>query len=123
MSFSDFISLFNSFLVLHNPNALFSKSNICIDNNWKDYKIDCFEPLNDFMVLKLNNEEIENKDKMYESFIIFEPNNDKTLTSKNKIDNYIILDILDEERNPVFKNLSAFAKETGIAFNSLSYFF
>ena len=106
MSFSDFISLFNSFLVLHNPNALFSKSNICIDNNWKDYKIDCFEPLNDFMVLKLNNEEIENKDKMYESFIIFEPNNDKTLTSKNKIDNYIILDILDEERNPVFKNIT-----------------
>ena len=94
MSFPDFISLFNSFLVLHNPNALFNGSNICIDNNWKD------------MVLKLSNEELENKEKMYESFIIFEPNNDKTLPSKNKIDNYIILDILDEERNLVFKNIT-----------------
>ena len=58
------------------------------------------------MVLKLSNEELENKEKMYESFIIFEPNNDKTLPSKNKIDNYIILDILDEERNLVFKNIT-----------------
>ena len=106
MSFPDFISLFNSFLVLHNPNALFNGSNICIDNNWKDYKIDCYEPLDDFMVLKLSNEEIENKEKMYESFLIFEPNNDKTLPSKNKIDNYIILDILDDERNIVFKNIT-----------------
>ena len=106
MSFPDFISLFNSFLVLHNPNALFNGSNICIDNNWKDYKIDCYEPLDDFMVLKLSNEEIENKEKMYESFLIFEPNNDKTLPSRNKIDNYIILDILDDERNIVFKNIT-----------------
>ena len=106
MSFPDFISLFNSFLVLHNPNALFNGSNICIDNNWNDYKIDCYEPLDDFMVLKLSNEEIENKEKMYESFLIFEPNNDKTLPSKNKIDNYIILDILDEERNIVFTNIT-----------------
>ena len=106
MSFPDFISLFNSFLVLHNPNALFNGSNICIDNNWKDYKIDCYEPLDDFMVLKLSNEELENKEKMYESFIIFEPNNDKTLPSRNKIDNYIILDILDDERNIVFKNIT-----------------
>ena len=106
MSFPDFISLFNSFLVLHNPNALFNGSNICIDNNWKDYKIDCYEPLDDFMVLKLNKDEIENKEKMYESFIIFEPNNDKTLPSRNKIDNYIILDIIDEERNLVFKNIT-----------------
>ena len=106
MSFPDFISLFNSFLVLHNPNALFNGSNICIDNNWKDYKIDCYEPLDDFMVLKFSNEEIENKDKMYESFIIFEPNNDKTLPSRNKIDNYIIIDILDDERNIVFKNIT-----------------
>ena len=106
MSFPDFISLFNSFLVLHIPNALFNGSNICIDNNWKDYKIDCYEPLDDFMVLKLSNEEIENKEKMNESFLIFEPNNDKTLPSKNKIDNYIIIDILDDERNIVFKNIT-----------------
>ena len=106
MSFPDFISLFNSFLVLHNPNALFNGSNICIDNNWKDYKIDCYEPLDDFMVLKLSNEEIENKEKMYESFLIFEPNNDKTLPSRKKIDNYIIIDILDDERNTVFKNIT-----------------
>ena len=106
MSFPDFISLFNSFLVLHNPNALFNGSNICVDNNWKDYKIDCYEPQDDFMVLKLNNEEIENKEKMYESFLIFEPNNDKTLPSKNKIDNYIIIDILDDENNIVFKDIT-----------------
>ena len=41
---------------------------------------------------------------MYESFLIFEPNNDKTLPSKNKIDNYIIIDILDDENNIVFKD-------------------
>ena len=106
MSFSDFMSLFNAFLVLHNPNALFNGSNMCVDNNWKDYKIDCYEPLDDFMVLKLNNEEIENKDKMYSSFIIFEPNSDKTLISKNKINNYIIIDIVDEENNTIFKNIT-----------------
>ena len=39
MSFSDFMNLFNAFLVLHNPNALFNGSNLCVDNNWKDYKI------------------------------------------------------------------------------------
>jgi len=106
MSFSDFMSLFNAFLVLHNPNALFSGSNLCVDNNWKDFKIDCYEPLDDFMVLKLNNEEIENKDKLYESFIVFEPNNDKTLSSKNKINNYIILDIVDEENNIIFQDIT-----------------
>ena len=106
MSFSDFISLFNAFLVLHNPNALFSGSNLCVDNNWKDYKIDCYEPMDDFMVLKLSNEEIENKDKIFGGFIIFEPNDDKTLPSKNKINNYIIIDIVDEENNIVFKNIT-----------------
>ena len=106
MSFSDFISLFNAFLVLHNPNALFNGSNLCVDNNWKDYKIDCYEPMDDFMVLKLNNEEIENKDKIYAGFIIFEPNDDKTLSSKNKINNYIIIDIVDEDNNIVFKNIT-----------------
>jgi len=106
MSFSDFMSLFNAFLVLHNPNALFNGSNLCVDNNWKDFKIDCYEPLDDFMVLKLNNEEIENKDKLYESFIVFEPNNDKTLSSKNKINNYIILDIVDEENNIIFQDIT-----------------
>ena len=106
MSFSDFMSLFNAFLVLHNPNALFNGSNLCIDNNWKDFKIDCYEPLDDFMVLKLNNEEIENKDKLYQSFIIFEPNNDKTLSSKNKINNYIILDIVDEDNNTIFQDIT-----------------
>ena len=106
MSFSDFISLFNAFLVLHNPNALFNGSNLCVDNNWKDYKIDCYEPQDHFMVLKLNNEEIEDKDKIFAGFIIFEPNDDKTLASKNKINNYIIIDIVDEENNIIFKNIT-----------------
>ena len=106
MSFSDFMTLFNAFLVLHNPNALFSGSNLCVDNNWKDYKIDCYEPMDDFMVLKLSNEEIENKDKIFTGFIIFEPNDDKTLPSKNKINNYIIIDIVDEENNTIFKNIT-----------------
>ena len=106
MSFSDFMSLFNAFLVLHNPNALFNGSNLCVDNNWKDYKIDCYEPQDDFMVLKLNNEEIEDKDKIFAGFIIFEPNDDKTLASKNKINNYIIIDIVDEENNIIFKNIT-----------------
>ena len=106
MSFSDFMSLFNAFLVLHNPNALFNGSNLCVDNNWKDYKIDCYEPLDDFMVLKLSNEELENKEKIYAGFIIFEPNDDKTLSSKNKINNYIIIDIVDERNNTIFKNIT-----------------
>ena len=106
MSFSDFMNLFNAFLVLHNPNALFNGSNLCVDNNWKDYKIDCYEPMDDFMVLKLSNEEIENKEKIYAGFIIFEPNDDKTLSSKNKINNYIIIDIVDEDNNIIFKNIT-----------------
>ena len=106
MSFSDFIFLFNTFLVLHNPNSLFTGGKLSLDNNWLDYKIDCFEPLDDFMVLKLNNEEIENKEKTYTSFIIFEPNNDKTLKGKDKINNYIILDIVDENNNTIYKNIT-----------------
>ena len=57
---------------------------------------------------------------MYESFIIFEPNNDKTLPSKNKIDNYIILDILDEERNLVFKNITM-AKKKAVKAKTWNY--
>ena len=106
MSFSDFIFLFNTFLILHNPNTLFTGGKISIDNNWLDYKIDCFEPLDDFMVLKLNNEEIENKERTYVAFIIFEPNNDKTLKGKDKINNYIILDIVDEKNNIIYKNIT-----------------
>ena len=106
MSFSDFIFLFNTFLVLHNPNSLFTGGKLSLDNNWLDYKIDCFEPLDDFMVLKLNNEEIENKEKTFTSFIIFEPNNDKTLKGKDKINNYIILDIVDENNNTIYKNIT-----------------
>ena len=106
MSFSDFIFLFNTFLILHNPNNLFTGGKLCIDNNWLDYKVDCYEPLDDFMVLKLNNEEIENKEKAYVSFIVFEPNNDKTLKAKDKINNYIILDIVDENHNVIYKNIT-----------------
>ena len=106
MSFSDFIFLFNTFLVLHNPNSLFTGGKLSLDNNLLDYKIDCFEPLDDFMVLKLNNEEIENKEKTFTSFIIFEPNNDKTLKGKDKINNYIILDIVDENNNTIYKNIT-----------------
>ena len=106
MSFSDFIYLFNTFLILHNPNNLFTGGKISVDNNWLDYKIDCYEPLDDFMVLKLNNEEIENKEKTYVAFIIFEPNSDKTLKAKDKINNYIILDIVDENQNTIYKNIT-----------------
>ena len=106
MSFSDFIFLFNTFLILHNPNSLFTGGKVSIDNNWLDYKIDCFEPMDDFMVLKLNNDEIENKEKTYVSFIVFEPNNDKTLKGKDKINNYIIFDIIDENQNIIYKNIT-----------------
>ena len=105
MSFSDFIFLFNTFLILHNPNSLFNGGKISADNNWFNFKMDCFEPLNDFMVLKLNHDRIENKEKTYISFIVFEPNNDKTLKGKDKIDNYIIIDIVDENHNEVYKNI------------------
>ena len=106
ISFSDFIFLFNTFLILHNPNSLFTGGKVSVDNNWLDYKIDCFEPMDDYMVLKLNNEEIENKDGIYTAFIIFEPNCDKTLRGKDKINNYIILDIVDENNNIVYKNIT-----------------
>ena len=106
MSLSDFNFLFNTFLILHNPNSLFNGGKISVDNNWLNYKMDCFEPLDDFMVLKLNNDEIENKEKTYISFIVFEPNNDKTLKAKDKIDNYIILDVVDEKNNIVYKNIT-----------------
>jgi hypothetical protein len=58
------------------------------------------------MVLKLNNDEIENKEKTYVSFIVFEPNNDKTLKGKDKINNYIIFDIIDENQNIIYKNIT-----------------
>ena len=106
MSFSDFIFLFNTFLILHNPNSLFNGGKIAMDNNWLDYKLDCFEPLDDFMVLKLNKEEIGDKEKSYISFLVFQPNNDKTLEGKDKIDNYIILDIVDENQNIVYDNIT-----------------
>lgn len=69
---------------MHNPNSLFNGGKIAMDNNWLDYKLDCFEPLDDFMVLKLNKEEIGDKEKSYISFLVFQPNNDKTLKEKIK---------------------------------------
>ena len=107
MNFSDFIKLFNMFLVLNNPNRLFN-TKLPIDNNWLDFKLDCYEPSDDFVVIKLNCEEIkeENCNKMYNSFLVFEPNDDKNLISKNKIDNYIIIDVVDSNNNNIYKNIT-----------------
>ena len=106
INFSDFNFLFNTLLILYNPKKLFLGGNISLDNNWLDYKYDCYEPKDDFNVVKLNKENIENKDKIYNCFIIFEPNNDKTLLSKDKLDNYIIFDLLDENNNIISKNIT-----------------
>ena len=106
INFSDFNFLFNTILILYNPKNLFIGGNISVDDNWLDYKMDCFEPKDDFNVIKLNKENIENKDKIYNCFIIFEPNNDRTLLGKDKIDNYIIFDLLDENNNIISKNIT-----------------
>ena len=71
ISFSDFNFLFNTFLVLHNPNNLFNGGKISIDDNWLDYKLDCFELKDEYNVIMLNKEKIENKEKLYNCFIIF----------------------------------------------------
>ena len=106
MNFSDFNFLFNTFIVLYNPRNIFNGGNISVDDNWLDYKMDCFELKDDFTVIKLNKENIEQRDKIYNCFIIFEPNNDRTLLGKDKIDNYIIFDLLDEENNIISKNIT-----------------
>ena len=38
INLSDFKSLFNTFLVLHNPTALFKGGNLEVDNSWNYYK-------------------------------------------------------------------------------------
>ena len=106
INFSDFNFLFNTFLVLYNPRNIFKGGDIAVDDNWLDYKLDCFELKDDFTVIKLNKENIEQKEKKYNCFIIFEPNNDRTLQGKDKIDNYIILDLFDEENNQISKNIT-----------------
>ena len=106
ISFSDFNFLFNTFLVLHNPNNLFNGGKISIDDNWLDYKLDCFELKDEYNVIMLNKEKIENKEKLYNCFIIFEPNNDINLKGKDKIDNYIIFDIYDENNNLIATNIT-----------------
>ena len=107
MNFFDFVKLFNMFLILKNPNKLFN-TKLPIDNNWLDFKLDCYEPSDDFTVIKLNCEEIkeENNNKLYNSFLIFEPNDDKSLISKNKIDNYIIINVVDSNNKDVYKNIT-----------------
>ena len=106
LNFTDLISLFNSYLILYNPCNIFTAGKILIDDNWSDYKVDCYEPLDDFKVLKFDNELIENKDQKYSIFIIFQPNNEKTLKSRDKINNYIIFDIEDEKHNTIYKNIT-----------------
>ena len=106
LNYNEFIRNFNCFLILSDPSKLYLGGKLAIDNNWKDYKVDCFEPSDDFVVLKLNCEEINNKNKMYNCFLVFEPNNDKNLINKNKIDNYIIIDIVDKNKNYIYKNIT-----------------
>ena len=106
MSLSDFKSLFNTFLILHNPKVLFVGGNVSVDDTWFYFKADIYEPIEDFYVLKLNSNNIENKDKYYSSFLIFEPNSDKTLPSKDKIYSYIIFDIVDNEKNVIEKDIT-----------------
>ena len=106
MSLSDFKTLFNTFLVLHNPKVLFTAGNVNVDDTWFYFKIDIYEPIEDFNVLKLTSNEIENKDKLYSAFLIFEPNSDKTLPSKDKIYSYIIFDIVDNEKNVIEKDIT-----------------
>ena len=106
MSLSDFKNLFNTFLVLHNPKVLFTAGNVNVDDTWYYFKIDIYEPIEDFYVLKLTSNEIENKDKLYSAFLIFEPNSDKTLPSKDKIYSYIIFDIVDNEKNVIEKDIT-----------------
>ena len=98
MNFGDFKSLFNTFLVLHNPISIFKGGSLSIDNNWHSYQLDIYEPLEDFTVFKLNSNDIENKEnENYSAFLIFEPNNDSTLICRDKIYSYIILDVYDSE--------------------------
>ena len=106
INFNDFIKYFNCFLILSDPNKLTLGGNLKIDNNWHDYKIDCYEPSDDFNVLKLCCDEIIDKNKMYNCFLVFSPNNDKKLISNNKIDNYIIIDIVDKNKNYIYKNIT-----------------
>ena len=61
INFSDFNFLFNTFLVLYNPRNIFKGGDIAVDDNWLDYKLDCFELKDDFTVIKLNKENIDAK--------------------------------------------------------------
>ena len=102
MNLSDFKSLFNTFLILHNPIAIFKGGNLSVDNNWNYYKLDIYEPLDDFAVFKLDSSTIEKQEgevKTYSAFLIFEPNNDKTLPSRDKLYSYIIFDLYDSDHN------------------------
>lgn len=102
INLSDFKSLFNTFLVLHNPTALFKGGNLEVDNSWNYYKVDIYEPLDDFVVFKLNSSNIQKQEgevSLYSAFLIFEPNNDKTLPSKDKLYSYIIFDLYDDEHS------------------------
>ena len=131
----DFKKLFNTFLILHNPFALFSGGYIEADENWGYYKMDYYEPIEDFNVIHLikkeeennnennnnnnnvninnndennnnENENIEKESKTYSAFIVFEPNSDKTLPSRDKIYSYIIFDIIDESHNIIKKDIT-----------------
>ena len=51
INFSDFNFLFNTLLILYNPKNLFLGGNISIDNNWLDYKMDCFEPKINWIII------------------------------------------------------------------------
>ena len=96
--------------------------------------MDYYEPIEDFNVIHLikkeeennnennnngnnninnnnneNNDENNNnneKEKTYSAFIVFEPNSDKTLPSRDKIYSYIIFDIIDESHNIIKKDIT-----------------
>lgn len=95
----DFKSLFNTFLVLYNPLSMFSGGNITVDNNWNYYTVDLYEPLNDYFIFKLSSNIIQVKSLLYAALLIFQPNNDRTLLSRDKVFPYIIFDIVDEQQN------------------------
>ena len=109
MNFGDFKSLFNTFLILHNPISIFKGGSLSIDNNWHSYHLDIYEPLEDFTVFKLttssssiNDDEAQTQTQAQSidncsALLIFEPNNDTTLICRDKIYSYIILDIYDNE--------------------------
>ena len=101
--YPEFKTYFNRFIILHNPNKLYT-SHISCENFWKNWKQDMFDPneVNSVFILNQKEKSLFSENKSSSNMLmLFKPNSEKSFLHSEKIKSYIQFKIVDSDNNVV----------------------